>query len=389
MEHRTRSILRGLALSAVGIFALPVACIYPEYTFDEPEPTSSSSSGTGGQGGGNVGGNGGGGGTPGVEDCSNGIDDDGDSQVDCADTDCTPIHECVSSPPLGWTGYVSLFDGDEAMQPECPSVFPSASPYIGHRNLLTPPHTCTACSCGDPTGQTCDLPETITVSDKNCNLIPATTNSLVTPAAWQGECFGPSGLPGGQTCLGGPCNSSVSAAKPNVVGGSCAASGGTPDIQPVAWEALGKGCSDAPQGGGCGAGKVCQPKSAAPFKTGLCVFKEGDNSCPIGPFSEKFVYFEKADDTRACSTCACGSPAGSTCDATVSVYGDAAVNNCTTELTTFQAGGCANLSGNPAIFGRKATLTAPTGGSCAVTAGGGDATGSLTAVNPTTFCCKP
>ncbi|MBK9259601.1 MAG: hypothetical protein IPM54_07145 [Polyangiaceae bacterium] len=380
MDYRTRLILLG----ALGIAAAPMACLYPDYTFNEPEPgTTGGGAGQGGQGGSG----GQGGGMPGVEDCDNGTDDDGDSLADCADDDCTTGYACVPSPPLNWSGYVALFDGQEADQPACPSTFPSSFP--GYRNLLTPPHSCSACSCGSPAGQTCDLADVITVSDKNCGFAPQTPNSINPPANWQGECYGPAGLQGGQSCAGGPCNSSVTTAKPTVTGGSCPPSGGVEDKQPAQWEAFGLACSGAPQGGGCGAGNVCQPKSATPFRSGLCVYRMGEQSCPVGEFSQQFIYYESATDNRACSPCECEAPAGSTCDATIKIYSDAAVNTCTTEIASFMAGGCANLMGNPTVFGRAATVTAPTGGSCAVKAGGGQATGALTPTNATTFCCIP
>ena len=72
---------------------------------------------------------------------------------------------------------------------------------------------------------------------------------------------------------------------------------------------------------------------------------------------------------------------------TLKLYGDQAVNVCTTQLTSFVAGDCANLAGNPGVFGRNATITMPpSGGSCGVT-GGGVASGTLTPTNATTFCC--
>jgi hypothetical protein len=161
------------------------------------------------------------------------------------------------------------------------------------------------------------------------------------------------------------------------------------DQLPAQWEAFGLGCSGALQGAGCDVGSVCQPISAVPFRPGLCIYKAGDNACPVGKFSQQFVYFEKADDTRACSACACGAPTGATCDATIKIYGDVGVNKCMTEIASFNAGGCANLMGNPDVFGRAATIVGPTGGTCGVTAGGGQATGALTPANPTTFCCIP
>lgn len=383
MDYRMPLILRRLALGTMSILALPLACIYPEYSFNEPEPGSAgggSTSSSGGQGGG----------MPGVENCQNGEDDDGDSLADCADTDCA-AYACVAAPPLGWEGYVSLFDGAEVDKPAaCPTTYPTA--FNGHRNLLnTTAHTCSACTCGAPTGQTCDLAGPITVGDKACGAPGQTVTTLTVPADWQGECVGDSAAQGGRTnCPGGACNTSVTMPAVAVVGGTCAAAGGESDQLPAQWEAFGLGCSTALQGGGCAAGSVCQAKSTTPFRSGLCVYKLGENSCPIGEFSQQFLYYEKADDTRMCSKCECDAPSGTTCAAKIHVYSDVAVNTCNTEVASFDAGSCTALTGNPTVFGRAATmLTGPTGGQCAVMPGGGDASGTIVAVNPTTFCCIP
>lgn len=405
MARRTHSSMRlasWVVVAGLGVAGMPAACLYPAYTFDEPEPSGSGGSGgqggqggqagqggDGGQGGpGGAGGQGGQGGSSGTEDCLNGMDDDGDSLVDCADDECTQGHVCVPSVPFGWSGFAALFEGLPAQTPACPSTFPTVTPYEGENTLTTPSHTCSACTCGAPTGQTCDLPDEIIIQNKTCGTTPTATGKLTVPAAWTGACHGPDGYEGGQTCDNGPCNVSITSAKPTVTGGSCTPSGGEPMLTPLAWAIHGKACGDAPPGGGCGMGMVCQPKTQPPFLPGLCIYKGGDNSCPAGAFTEKHLFFEDAVDTRACSACTCGAPSGASCDATITLYSDQTLNTCTTQVTSFSAGTCANVSGNPALVGRKATITAPTGGACAAS-GGGQPTGALTPSNATSFCCIP
>ncbi len=323
-----------------------------------------------------------------AEDCLNGADDDGDGAIDCKDTDCNAGFSCVESVPVGWMGLVALFEGMPAQEPTCPAAFPGATPYKGNNTLNAPAATCGACTCGAPMGQTCDLPDLLQVMNQPCGGMATTAAPLPVPANWQGACYGPSGWPGGLTCDGGTCNASVTAPKAVVTGGSCAASGGAPTLPPVSWSMLGKACGDAPTGGGCGASSVCQPKAAAPFGAGLCIYKAGDNACPAGSFSQKHVYYEGVTDTRSCGACSCAAPNGSACDATISVYTDAANNTCSTVGTSFPAGGCGNLAGNPPVKGRKATITTPpTGGSCmpGVSVPGG----SVMPTNATTFCCAP
>jgi hypothetical protein len=192
-------------------------------------------------------------------------------------------------------------------------------------------------------------------------------------------------------CNGVPCNQAITSAAPTVTGGSCAATGGMANVPQASWAILGKACGDAFIGGGCGAGKVCQPKAAPPFLSGLCIFKTGDNTCPAGSaFSEKHIFYENFLDTRGCTTCQCGAPTGGSCQAQITVHSDQVVNTCNTQVGSFTAGSCSNLSGNPGIFGRKATITQPpSGSSCAPLAGGGQPTGSATPTSPVTFCCIP
>ncbi|MDI1430349.1 hypothetical protein [Polyangium sorediatum] len=389
MTRRARSSVRvasWLLVAGIGVVAMPAACLYPAYTFDEPEPSGSGGSGgQGGQGGEGGDGMGGQGGVPGAEDCLNGTDDDGDTLVDCADDDCTPGFSCVPEAPVGWEGFAALFEGAEAQEPSCSGAFASNT-YTGNHTLLTPPHTCSACTCGSPTGQTCTLPTTITLSDKPCGQVAGISNPFNPPQNWTGACSAQSGYALEQVCGGAPCNPSVSAPKPTIVGGSCDPAGGVANKPLESWAFLGKACINAPKGGGCGAGEVCQPRAPLPFLGEVCVFKGGDNSCPAGQYADKHLFYEDVEDSRACTTCTCGSPTGSSCDATIQVSSD---TGCNSELASFTAGQCANLPNNFAtILGRKAAITnPPSGGACAVS-GGGQATGAITPDNATTFCCR-
>jgi hypothetical protein len=326
---------------------------------------------------------------PAEANCFDGLDDNGDGLADCADPTCAAVATCVAEVPADWTGYDHLFDGSGAA-PACPSLFAqSATP--GNSGLTADPASCGACACGAPANLTCDMPDAMFVQDATCGNAGNFVTQLSVPAAWDGTCTGTDFAPGGRNTCGNngtsPCNAAVLADAPVVTGGSCGASGGASTVTPSSFTGAGFACAGAPHGGGCTGTEVCQPKPAAPFESGICIHHDGDVACPVGtPFTARHVFYTGVDDTRGCSACACGAPAGATCSATISVY--ASGSSCTgTPAATFAAGTCTNLAGNPQITVRKATITAPTGGACP--ASGGAATGSATGTGATTYCCIP
>jgi hypothetical protein len=242
------------------------------------------------------------------------------------------------------------------------------------------------------------------VVDAACNASPNCGAVLEVPDTWDGQCFGQDQVPSnvntcgtnaGASCSAGssPCNVSAQASGLQVTGGSCAPSTQAPTIKAVAWGAAGEACGDGvPTGKGCSGTTACLPKPQPPF-IGLCVYQDGDVGCPPGQFSEKHTFFSGADDQRKCSDCACGSPTGSTCSATVTLYSDSTINTCNaahvvaTLHPTSQGGDCVALAGNTNVASRMAVFDPITGGSC--TPSGGQPTGTATATGARTYCCIP
>src|SRR6187549_1014402 len=74
---------------------------------------ASSSAGTGASSSGGASGQlGNGGASSGIENCTNGIDDDRDGNIDCADTDCIVGYSCAPpTPGGGWVGPLSHWYG--------------------------------------------------------------------------------------------------------------------------------------------------------------------------------------------------------------------------------------------------------------------------------------
>jgi len=424
-----------------GLFAVavatPAACFYPSYTFDDTgaggagaEPststtttttgggatttttssTTSSTVGPGGGGNGGVGneggggatssssssGNGGTGGVLGPEDCTNGIDDNGDGMPDCKDPQCTAAYKCVSAVPAGWTGYFSLYDGAVANDPECDATgdYPTSS-SPGQSGLVAPPATCSMCACSSPTGEVCNGPTTVEIDDVACGGLINCEASLTLNAA-DGSCNGTQLLSNPSTCGANSgmfcdmgtqqCNLSASTAEPTVAPGSCTASGGTVTKQPPTFSGFGRSCGGVlTTGKGCNGTQVCLPKPDPIYASGICVSKVGANMCPAATqFTEQHIFYTSVSDTRDCTGCSCSSSSGATCAANVTLY---SATNCTSQVASFAAGSCANIA-NPVIGGKKVTVTSqPSGGSC--TKSGGQPTGMATPNGPTTYCCVP
>lgn len=406
-------------VAAVVAGALGPGCFYPDYQFDAEAggggstssgPTTSATTGGGATSTGTMAtttgtatttstttGSGG-------EDCLNGVDDDGDQAVDCADPDCDAGYSCVDAIPTGWGifGYLALAESIPGSEPGCPAEFPDTA-YAGSATPIAPSAECSACSCDPPTNGVCTLPDmdaqqpgidAVRVSDKPCGTNPVYVGYLQIPAAWDGTCFGTQGYLGNQNLCGSdnmsPCNVALSSNSPIVSGETCAPKGGVATVDPPTWAVSAKACGGATFGGGCGAGSVCLPRPGGSFQAGVCVAKSGDDACPA-PFNDKHSYYDPAEivDDRDCTACQCDPATGSTCAATVAVYSSNNVSDCSQAvLTTFTAGTCKNIPGNPPVFSKKLQVTQPpSGGSCGVSAGGALPTGGVTLGEPTTLCC--
>ena len=413
MSSRTALHLAlGLAFAA----AVP-ACLFPSYTFTEPEPsggggastTTSSSSPTTGTNSTSTGDGGSGVTTSttastssgtGSEDCTDGVDNDSDGKVDCADSDCTAGFSCHNPVPVGWTGHYALADGTFAALPgNCPgSTYPNPF-YTGYRSPNAAPPQCSTCSCGAVQGATCTV-EKIHVTGVTCAEVlggVAHCYKGATPII-DGACHslgiaggmktcGPPDLVAG-TCPGGSqvCNVSVYLDDAVVDGGACAPSPQAPTITPFTWSNAARACLPTTEGKGCANDFACLPNTAAPFGA-VCISKLGDNVCPAGSgYTTKKVFYDLDPvDTRACSDCSCGAPNGLSCTTAITTYSD---NACASANSTTDANvnACNSLVNNPAVGSYKSVSTQFMGGACA--SSGGQAMGSVVPQNAVTFCCQ-
>jgi hypothetical protein len=296
--------------------------------------------------------------------------------VDAGSTSCV----CVASANAGWKGYVTLLLADGGT-PACASPYGTALSALKLAPLGAAA-ACTACTCGFPSSGpiTCQV---------DLGSAGAVCIGETMTAAPQGACVIPPGPVGLSSGPNGDSYGPTPIAPPS---GSCAPTGGL--AQPLAaptWTSVGV-CSTstgAAQGTCTTSGQICvpAPEGQTASASGVCIYQQGDTSCPSGSYSQRFVASDSIDDTRGC-TCACAPPA---CPTDGYVQGYTSINCTGTPATTFAAdAGCAighNTNGSISFeyFPSHGTWN----GTCAVSASGPDGGVSLDDAHAMTFCCVP
>jgi hypothetical protein len=239
------------------------------------------------------------------EDCMNGIDDDKNGLVDCADPACTAGFMCVPKVPSGFTGPAELYHGIAAEVPSCGGTYP-----INLFSGFGPPKcdfSCSPCGCGSPTDVKCGNP----------GFSYTTIQGL--------ECPPPTAVESNK-CTAVPLDSAIAqfqTASPTPSGGSCPTTGGMPILSDIIWS-LGLLCTASGSGGGgCSSGNICWPRPQPSFLSTACVFASGSVSCPGTGYTTKRNFYDsqEVDDTRACSgLCGCDAPTGGTCKAEIAFW---------------------------------------------------------------------
>jgi hypothetical protein len=250
---------------------------------------------------------------------------------------------------------------------------------------------CEPCACGVPSGA-CALPATLTASAGSCGGADASApeTPFDPPSGWDGGCTTSDSIPADAPCDGGPCVQSLTIAAPVVVETGCAVMQHDVEQGPVRWRSYARACAQAVETECDDNQKLCVPVAPPGFAT--CVYQKGDNDCPTGtvsPYTEKHVFYEGVEDTRACTACSCGPPSGSVCSAELFVYGDSACATVPSYAETVTSAGaeCLDLAPGAALGSKSASAPTYTPGACQPS--GGAPTGGITAVVPSTFCCIP
>jgi hypothetical protein len=290
----------------------------------------------------------------GAEVCDDGVDDDCDAKIDCADSDCG-ARACVAAPPEGWQ-YVGF---DASPSAGCPADF-GASEDV---KIVEGDGLAGACAC-DCGGSCAGGQAALAVGDPTCTAGTTATSNV--KADTGGTC----------TALPAPVN------VPSPAGGQVTPPQLTcnPKVTVIA-PSPARVCAATTNAAGCGASQVCAPKGTAGF--GLCITKPGVNACPPG-FAQRHTGGAAANDARACGACTCGS---TPCSGSVTIFSDdkCQTNGAIRHSDTLPAGGaCASLAdtGFSAIR-YKSTVS----GGCTVSSFATTATGSITFDGARTICC--
>jgi hypothetical protein len=284
----------------------------------------------------------------GGEVCGNGVDDDGNGLVDCADPACSNAGFTCAAPPIGWQGPATLVD-DPGSNAACPAGFPEAI-LRGGSAVAGAVAACSACTCGAP-APACQMSPLVIYDN------PACKGSSMSIASPPGQCTPVLGDVQGVMQL------------PPIGSSTCAPSPVTAVLPPPKWTTPRLACGAA-AGGGCSGGSSCAPPGGP-----WCVFHDGDQACPAA-FSQKHLLGD-ATDLRGCGACSC---APAPCAATSALYGDSACQSKLADL--LNNGACAAQAGVASVL---VTLGPPAGASCAPS--GGAPIGAITLDHLTTFCC--
>jgi hypothetical protein len=415
LSYGRSGLAAAISLAFGAAAALPIACAFPNYTYDlgTGGSTNHGSSGTVSMPTNT--------GTGAMTAASSGPSTSSSTggpppcaKRDCSDPTCAATFYCAPPVPTGWMGYFELYDNTGA-SPGCGGEWP-ASAAVGNDGIQMMDATCTCKPCA-VSGEVCgpggnaDTMHTGTVDellvvDAPCGSAITCGGPLEVPSGWGGACYGPDGFNAGATNCGpnsmgctkigsAPCNVAIQAQQLKLTGGTCGApSQVMKTLPPVTWTNNAEACGTPMPGTGCAAmDHTCLAKPQGAFVKGVCVMQVGEvMNCPAG-FNDRHVVYDpsKTMDTRTCGACTCGAMTGGSCSATITVYSDNTIDTCTTLIATLNPstsqGDCKGLSGNPGVGSRQAVYGPVTPGTCAP--GGGTPSGSLTPSGATTFCCTP
>jgi hypothetical protein len=316
-----------------------------------------------------------------VEDCTNGIDDNCDGKIDCADPACSAF-TCATQVPAGWSGPALLWLGASTVAaPACPTGY--AQSIDGNEGPTGTADSCN-CTCA-AAGQVCAATGNFH-NDQACSSASCVTGAVSSANACTNLATNICGINGSFEINDGGV--------PTPTGGSCTPQTTTTTGSTAGWTTSARICAwagpnDTP--GGCSpTTDQCvggSPGTGAGFAATVCVFQSGDVACPAGYPNNRNVVFSGENDGRTCAGCTCttASPSGGACSGSVNLFG---VTNCAGSAIQYALGThCLTYSNigptDPQAVQAAFTVTP---GTCGVATQATPA-GSVVGTEPTTVCC--
>lgn len=294
----------------------------------------------------------------GAEICDDGMDNDCNQTTDCEDPACAVGFVCVPAIPSGWDAVA--FSAQS--RPACPGGYAAALDVV---SAPPDPSTC-SCTCTEQKAASCSE-GTVGIAS-NGTTCPAAPNF---PLNANGSQCGP-------LSLNTVNNGKVKIAPLPPTQGTC---NGTPDgTTPPPVE--GRSCDATALGTGCPNGGACVTSPGAPFVS--CVAQDGAASCPAG-FPNGSTVGTSADDTRSCTSCACGTSA--TCsNPKLTFYSDGSCTQGAHDLPVTSS--CDPVSDGNGNSYKSFKYTSDIGGASCQTTKDSTPTGSLVLVGERTVCCQ-
>ena len=225
----------------------------------------------------------------GAENCFNGIDDDCNGDVDCADAACDGPAQCVPD-----AGAELGFFADASNT--CPSGY---VPLLLYQDLQVPTE-CKGCSCINPTDLLCDSG----VYGHGSYACPSYQYSGQLWNMFNDRC--------------GSLPNDPNIHYYSIRGTSQCTPSGTPTFDDVSWGQSAVFCVVERVGKGCGSGKVCVPNDAPKW----CTLSDG--GCTPDYADDRGVWYQGVDDTRDCGQCQCGLGTADCSASYINVYSDGA-----------------------------------------------------------------
>jgi hypothetical protein len=305
------------------------------------------------------------------ENCTNGVDDNCDGLVDCADPECTGAgYACTAAAvQSGWT-FVAY---SATTRPVCPASYGAqVQAVIG--KVAGQAASC-SCSCSG-TEAVCGGNVTLQAYPSGC-----TSDTNLNLPVNDGICSETSVPSGYSFQLANPASQPIQ--------GTCSGSGIVANGPPTPTFDMGATCGVSTSlGAGCGAG-ACAPPTGASFKP--CIVHPGNVACPQLGFTQQILVSTGNPgyvDTRACSDCPCGTSLQCGLVRGMGFWSDKVCNGGGGGGQALSAGATCGPVYN--AIGSYQVQLEPTGSAKCQATGSSTATGNVTLdQNVETICCPP